>query len=108
DLLRDDRSAEYSGKGIADGDLEFALDTLNQASLAAHVQTPASVPVSLVLHGGHRSGVSYIACRIQHGIRHAQRSGTSRTLRIESVQVKPAAGVLVVVGAVCRCAPLQW
>ena len=29
DLLRDDRSAEHSGKGIADGDLEFALDALN-------------------------------------------------------------------------------
>src|SRR5271168_2321000 len=29
DLLRDDRSAEHSGKGITDGDLEFALDALN-------------------------------------------------------------------------------
>src|ERR1700742_2164259 len=43
DLLRDDRSAEHSGKGIADGELEFALDTLDESPLAAHVQAPASV-----------------------------------------------------------------
>src|ERR1700761_89531 len=57
ELLRNDRSAEHPGHRIADGHLEFALDALNQPSLAAHAQTPD--PPVCSPHTGPGSGVSH-------------------------------------------------
>jgi hypothetical protein len=84
DLLGNDRSAEDPGEGVADGGFEFALDAVERT----HVTPASHVVVRQARVPGAPHRVSSAPEAFLHGIGPGWRSGTRRTLRIRSAQVR--------------------
>jgi hypothetical protein len=54
--LRHDRTTEHASKRITDGRLEFALEALNQPSMATHFCALASLVFQEIAADGNRLG----------------------------------------------------
>ena len=86
-LLRDNRSPEHSGKRIADGRLESALDPRGEPLLATHACALARTCRG-ISPGARQTSRPRVASP-KHGIGTPRRCVTVRILRITSMLVKP-------------------